>query len=387
MNIGIFTDCYYPQVNGVVTSTIILKEQLEKRGHNVTVVTVRVPEYQDEDPNILRVPSIPFKKWKEFRVGLVYPYSIIKKIHDLNLDIIHTQTEFSICLMARFLAKRFRIPVVHTYHTMYEDYTHYIAKTRINKRIAAKLSKVGSKLYLNQCASVIAPSEKTKKALIKYGVTNYIEIIPTGIKLDKFKKGLFTEEQIQNKRKELGIKPEEKIILSLGRVAEEKSIDVIIKQMPSIVSSNPQIKLLIVGDGPEKTNLEALSKRIGMERSICFTGKVPWNDTALYYQMADLFISASKTETQGLTILESMAAGTPVIVRHDENIKDLITNSINGMIFQDDSDLTSIILNVINNKGLLKTLSQNGIETAYKLSDKYFGHRVESLYYKILQGK
>ncbi|NLZ73301.1 MAG: glycosyltransferase family 4 protein, partial [Bacteroidales bacterium] len=279
----------------------------------------------------------------------------------------------------------FRIPVVHTYHTMYEDYTHYIAKTRINKRIAAKLSKVGSKLYLNQCASVIAPSEKTKKALINYGVTNYIEIIPTGIKLEKFKKGLFTEEQIQNKREELGIKPEEKIILSLGRVAEEKSIDVIIKQMPSIVSSNPQIKLLIVGDGPEKTNLEALSKQIGMERNICFTGKVPWNDTVLYYQMADLFISASKTETQGLTILESMAAGTPVIVRHDENIKDLITNSINGMIFQEDSDLPSIILNVINNKGLLKILSQNGIETAYKLSDEYFGHRVEALYYKILQ--
>lgn len=385
MNIGIFTDCYYPQINGVVTSTIILKEELEKRGHNVTIITVKVPGYVDNEPGILRVPSIPFRKWKEFRIGLIYPYSIIKKIKDLNLDVIHTQTEFSVCLMARILAKRFRIPVIHTYHTMYEDYTHYVARTKINRKIASKLSKVGSKLYLNECASIIAPSEKTKNALRRYGVTNMIDVIPTGIKLDNFKKGLYTEEQIKAKRLELGIKPDEKVIMFLGRIAEEKSIDVIIKQMPIVLNRLPNTKLLIVGDGPAKKNLEKLSAQLEMGNHIIFTGKVPWQETGLYYQCSDLFITASKTETQGLTILEAMAAGVPIVVRKDDNIKDVITDGVNGRVFESDLELGNVIVDCLENNILLKKLALNGFHTAYGMSAEYFGFKVEEVYNRSLK--
>lgn len=385
MNIGLFTDCYYPQINGVVTSTLILKEELEKRGHNVTIITVRVPGFKDEQPGILRVPSIPFRKWKEFRIGLVYPYSVIKKIRDLKLDIIHTQTEFSICLMARLLAKRFHIPVVHTYHTMYEDYTHYITKRRINKKIVSKLSRVGSKLYLNECASIIAPSEKTRNALRVYGVRNHIEVIPTGIKLDFFKKGSYSKNELQTKRSQLGIKENEKVILYVGRIAEEKSIDVIIKQMPVIVSQNLNTKLMIVGDGPERINLENLSRHLRIAPHILFIGKVPWKEIGLYYQMADLFVSASKTETQGLTLLEAMAAGVPIVAKRDDNIKDLILNGFNGIVFDYDDDLSQVILNSIDDSLLLKKLSNNGLETVYGLSSEHFGYRVEQLYLACLK--
>ncbi len=384
MNIGLFTDCYYPQINGVVTSTMTLKEELEKRGHNVTIITVRVPGYLDDKPGVIRIPSIPFRKWKEFRIGLIYPYSVIKKIRDLNLDIIHTQTEFSVCLMARLLARRMGIPVVHTYHTMYEDYAHYIAKKNFNKRIATKLSKVGSKLYLNECASVIAPSEKTKNALRNYGVMNYIEVIPTGIKLDNFKKGLYSKEELEGKRKEIGINPDEKVILYLGRVSEEKGIDVIIKQMPDVLCKRPDARLVIVGDGPKRKELESLSHKLKLSDRIIFTGKVPWNETGLYYQLADLFVSTSKTETQGLTILEAMSAGTPIIVRHDDNIKELITDGNNGIIFKEDSDLSEAILRCINDDDLMKKLSDNGLTTSYTVSSEYFGCKVEALYLKCL---
>ncbi len=384
MNIGLFTDCYYPQINGVVTSTMILKDELEKRGHNVTIVTVKIPGFQDDKPGVLRIPSIPFRKWKEFRIGLIYPYSVIKKIKDLNLDIIHTQTEFSVCLMARLIARIMGIPVIHTYHTMYEDYTHYVAKRNINKKIATKLSKVGSKLYLNECASVIAPSEKTKKALIQYGVTNNIEVIPTGIKLDNFKKGIFTTAQLNAKRSEIGLFPDEKVLLYLGRIAEEKSIDVIIKQMPGILEKNSSIRLAIVGDGPKRKELENLSAQLNIKDKTIFTGRVPWNETGLYYQLADLFVSASKTETQGLTILEAMSAGVPVLVRHDDNIKNFITHGYNGMVFEKDSDVPTAVLKCINDDNLLKNLSNNGLKTAYNLSSEYFGYKVESLYFKCL---
>ncbi len=384
MNIGLFTDCYYPQINGVVTSTMILKEELEKRGHNVTIVTVRVPGFQDDKPGVLRIPSIPFRKWKEFRIGLIYPYSVIKKIKDLKLDIIHTQTEFSVCLMARLIARIMSIPVIHTYHTMYEDYTHYIAKRNINKRIATKLSKVGSKLYLNECASVIAPSEKTKKALRQYGVTNHIEVIPTGIKLDNFKKGIYTKVQLDVKRREIGILPDEKVILYLGRIAEEKSIDVIIKQMPYILEKRPATRLIIVGDGPKRKELEALSAQLNVKNHTIFTGRVPWNETGLYYQLGDLFLSASKTETQGLTILEAMSAGVPAVVRNDDNIKNIITHGYNGMIFENDWDLAETVLKCIDDDYLMKELSDNGLKTAYNLSSEYFGYQVENLYLKCL---
>ncbi|MCG8485457.1 MAG: glycosyltransferase family 4 protein [Clostridia bacterium] len=383
MNIGIFTDCYYPQINGVVTSTIILKEELEKRGHNVTIVTVKVPGYKNNEPGILRIPSVPFRKCKDFRIGVIYPFSVLRKIKRLNLDIIHTQTEFSVCLMARLIAKTLRIPVIHTYHTMYEDYTHYVAKHYINKKIATKLSKVGSRLYLNECASVIAPSEKTKNALRRYGVTNKIYTIPTGIKLDNFKKGLFTENQIETKRLQMGIQENEKVILSLGRIAEEKSIDVIIKAMKNI--KDEPLRLIIVGDGPAKNDLEKLTFRLGLNHKILFTGKVPWEETGLYYQMSSLFISASKTETQGLTILEAMAAGVPTIVRQDDNIKELIKNNYNGVIFNEESELSNKILESIDNDDLRKQIVTNGLEAVYNLSAECFGYNVEEVYNRVLR--
>lgn len=382
MNIGLFTDCYYPQINGVVTSTIILKEALEKRGHNVTIVTVKVPGYKNHEPGILRIPSIPFRKCKDFRIGVLYPLSVLRKIKKLNLDIIHTQTEFSVCLMARLIAKTLRIPVIHTYHTMYEDYTHYVAKRHINKKIATKLSKVGSRLYLNECASVIAPSEKTKNALRRYGVTNQIHTIPTGIKLDNFKKGLFSESQIKTKRLQMGIGEDEQVILYLGRIAEEKSIDVIIKAMKTL--RYKPIRLVIVGDGPAKNNLENLTAQLGLNHKVLFTGKVPWEETGLYYQMSRLFISASKTETQGLTILEAMAAGVPTIVRQDDNIKELIKDQYNGIIFSNEAELSQKILESLCNDTLIKEIVSNGLETVYDLSAECFGLNVEEVYSKVV---
>ena len=353
MNIGIFTDCYYPQINGVVTSTLILKEELEKKGHVVTIVTVRIPHFTDTDPNVLRIPSIPFRKWNELRIGVTYP-SIIHKVKKLKLDIIHTQTEFSIGLMAHLIARILKIPIIHTYHTMYEDYTHYVTKRRLNRKIVIELTKVGSKLYLNECRCVIAPSEKTKKALLRYGVHNTIYTIPTGIKLDNFRNDLFSEFDIQEKRSSLGIQPNDKVILSLGRISEEKSIDIIIESIKPLLHDNSLIKLLIVGDGPYKNTLEQLVKKLNLENHVIFTGMVPWNTVSLYYQLSDVFVSASKTETQGLTILEGMAAGLPVIAKNDDNIKDVIKDGLNGKIFDNASDLPQVILEVLENDILRK---------------------------------
>lgn len=386
MNIGIFTDCYHPQINGVVTSTVTLKEELEKRGHNVTIVTVKIPGLPDE-PGIIRIPSIPFRKWKEFRIGIFYPVRTLNKIRKLKLDIIHTQTEFSVGLMAKLIGKILGIPVIHTYHTMYEDYTHYAANLKINRKIIKELSKIGSRIYANECARVIAPSIKTRDALLRYGVKKPIELIPTGINLDNFKKGKFTDKEILNKKLSLGFKENDKVFIYLGRISQEKSINIIIRQMESILKSDSSTKLLLVGDGPEKNNLEVLVEELGLNGKVIFTGRVPWQETGLYYQLSDLFITASVTETQGLTIYEAMSAGIPVVAKKDDNILEVITDKVNGRIFDTDKELSKIILEFIVNPQPFRTISENGLKTAQKMSSEHFGESVESLYEKVLSLK
>lgn len=386
MNIGIFTDCYYPQINGVVTSAVTLKEELEKRGHNVTIVTVKIPGLDDE-PGIIRIPSIPFRKWKEFRIGIYYPVRTLNKIRKLKFDIIHTQTEFSVGLMAKLIGKILGIPVIHTYHTMYEDYTHYAANLKINRKIIKELSKIGSRIYVNECAGVIAPSVKTKEALLSYGVKKPIEIIPTGINLDNFKKGRFSDEEIRAKRQSLGINENDAVFLYLGRISQEKSIDVIISKLQSILKEYKNTKLLLVGDGPEKNNLENLARSLDLASSVIFTGRVPWHETGLYYQLSDLFITASVTETQGLTIYEAMAAGIPVIAKKDDNFLEVISDKINGRIFESDDALPEIIKEYLDDKASFQSIAQKGLECAFRMSSEYFAEKVEALYMKVLREK
>ncbi|MFA5527872.1 MAG: glycosyltransferase, partial [Peptostreptococcales bacterium] len=315
-------------------------------------------------------------------IGLTNP-SVIHKIKTLNLDIIHTQTEFSIGLTGRLMAKLLKIPVVHTYHTMYEDYTHYLAKRPLNQKIVTELAKVGSKLYLNECHAVIAPSEKAKDLLLGYKVHSKIYTIPTGIKLDNFKNDFFTPSEIQHKKTELGIEPQEKVLLSLGRVAEEKSIDVIIQAVKKLIHHS-SLKLLIVGDGPYKIALEKMVKELNLENVVIFAGRIPWEKVCLYYQLADIYVSASKTETQGLTILEAMATGIPVVVRQDENIKDWIQDGHNGKVFNQISELPDILSRLLENEPLRQKISINGMETAQNMSATGFGNKVEEIYKKVV---
>jgi len=163
MNIGIFTDTYYPQVSGVVTSTMILRSELIRLGHNVTIITVTHPDVEEQE-GIIRLPSLPFFFLPSQRVGMIYSHKIMNKIKKLDLDIIHTQTEFSIGIFGRIVAKRLDIPVVHTYHTMYEDYIHYVSRG-IMLKPASQFAKKVSKLYCRDCSAIIVPTIKDERSI------------------------------------------------------------------------------------------------------------------------------------------------------------------------------------------------------------------------------
>lgn len=382
MNIGIFSDTYFPQINGVATSIRTLAHGLESKGHNVYIFTPwdpRTPEI--DEPNVFRIPSMPFLFVKNFRAGLLCPPHLLRKIHSLNLDIIHTQTEFSLGFFGKFISKTQGIPLVHTYHTMYEDYVHYIAGGYI---ITSEMARDFSKVFCNATTDVIVPTEKTQDLLISYGVTTPISIIPTGIDTSHFSRDNFCPEEILELRQSLGLDADTPVVLSLGRIAKEKSIDVVIRAMPELLQKLPTAKMVIVGEGPEKENLELLSKSLEIENHVVFTGGKPWTEIGKYYQLGDVFCSASVTETQGLTFAEAMAAGLPVVAKKDPCINNIITHNHTGLLFEEEIDIPNLLYQVLTDNNLQDRLSKAGMETMKELSVENFSTSVETLYEKIL---
>ena len=385
MNIGIFTDCYYPQINGVVTSVMALREALIRRGHNVTIITVQVPGYKASTEEIIRIKAVPRVRLLDFRMAMPLFYQDYQRIKALNLDVIHTHTEFTIGLFGQFVARLLGIPMLHTYHTMYEDYTNYILRIKRGRGLVKRFMRQTSKHYVSWYDAVIVPSMKTERALRSYGIKNQIHILPTGVDLEKLPSMDKADPRCQALRESLGLDPATKIVLSLGRVSEEKSVDVILAQMKALADQVGAVKLLIVGDGPYMGTLKKMAVSQGIEALVQFVGRVPWEDVPIYYSLADVFVSASKTETQGLTILEAMVCKVPVVVYEDDNVADLVLHGETGLLFKTSEALTAGLVQVLMDSQLAGQLAVRGQQLAAGLSLENFGERAERLYMGVIQ--
>ena len=384
MNIGIFTDTYIPQINGVATSTRLLESELIKRGHNVYIFTTSDPNVKECPKNVYRVPSVQAAFSPGNRIALFFSPLLLYKIKKLKLDIVHTQTEFNVGIFGKLVARFFKIPHVHTYHTMYEDYIHYIANGKIlSKNFARKYSQVAC----NMADAVIAPVAKAKQALIGYGVTKPIKIIPTGIDFEPFSRKRYTIEDVVNVKKELGIPLEAPVLVSVGRLAKEKSLDVILRKMPLIIKRIPDLKFVIVGPGPMRGKLESLSKGLGLEKSVVFAGARPWLEIGKYYQLGDAFICASTSETQGLTYVESMAAKVPVIAKKDKSVEGIIIDKKTGYFFDSDEKIPNLVERVMFNAEERQKIAENAYENIKHMSAEQFGISVELLYNHVIKTK
>lgn len=383
MNIGIFSDTYFPQLNGVATSIRTLATALESRGHHVYIFTPSDPRcYEGYDTlNVYRLPSVPVRFVRDYRAGYVFSPFLAKKIVDLDLDIIHTQTEFCLGALGRFISTTQGIPLVHTYHTMYEDYVHYIGGGHI---ISKEMARDFSGIYCNTATAVIAPTRKTEQLLKSYGVTKPISIIPTGINTSNFRKDKFKPEEILELRAALGLEADTPVIVSIGRIAREKSIDVVIGALPKLIERLPDLKMIIVGEGNEIENLGKFAESIGVGDHVMFTGGKPWDEIGKYYQLGNVFCSASVSETQGLTFAEAMAAGVPVVAKKDECIENIIDDNVTGMLFESNEDLPDLLYRVLTDKALSSRLSKASVEAMEVLSVETFADSVENLYQHIL---
>ena len=247
MRIGLFTDSYPPYINGVSTSVAMLKKALEAKGHTVYVVTVsnNALKYEyDEEEHIVKVPGIPIGIY-DYRLSRIYPLSMINIMKNWNLDVIHSHTEFGIGILARLVAKQFNIPLVHTYHTLYEDYTHYITHGYFDKS-SKKIVEYLTKFYCDKTANeLIVPTNKIYKLFKeKYEFTKNIHIVPTGIEVERFFEENVSKDDVELLKKKLNISKKDFVIIFVGRLAEEKNVEFLLNAQAKLIKKHSNIKLL-----------------------------------------------------------------------------------------------------------------------------------------------
>lgn len=390
MKIGIFTDAYEPHISGVTTSIKMLKTALEKMHHEVYIVTTNLDNNKfiyDKKNKIIFLPGIKTGIYETKLTG-IYSKKAMKIIKEWNLDVIHSQTEFGVGYFSRIVAKKLSLPIVHTYHTLYEDYVHYVTHGHFDnfaKKLAIKITKYYCE---KKCDELIVPTDKIKDLFInKYNIIKQVNVIPTGIDIDKFKITPSMKKNIQTIKNKYKIKDTDFIIGSVGRIAPEKSFDKLLYNIKDMIKVNTNIKVLLVGGGPDLDNLKKLTKKLNLENYVIFTDKIDYDLVPTYFNIFNVVVSFSKTETQGLTIIEGLAASKPTLCIEDDSFRAMIEPNYNGYLFKNDTEFKDYIFKLMNDQKLYKDMSTNARNSTYKYSKEVFAADILKVYHKAIENK
>lgn len=390
MKIGIFTDAYEPHISGVTTSIKMLKTALEKMHHEVYIVTANLDNNKfiyDKKNKIIYLPGIKTGIYETKLTG-IYSKKAMKIIKEWNLDVIHSQTEFGVGYFSRIVAKKLSLPIVHTYHTLYEDYVHYVTHGHFDnfaKKLAIKITKYYCE---KRCDELIVPTDKIKDLFInKYNIIKQVNVIPTGIDIDKFKITPTMKKNIQTIKNKYKIKDTDFVIGSVGRIAPEKSFDKLLYNIKDMIKVNTNIKVLLVGGGPDLDNLKKLTKKLNLENYVIFTDKIDYDLVPTYFNIFNVVVSFSKTETQGLTIIEGLAASKPTLCIEDDSFRSMIEPNYNGYLFKNDTEFKDYIFKLMNDQKLYKDMSTNARNSTYKYSKEVFAADILKVYHKAIENK
>ena len=380
MKILITTDCYTPMINGVVTSIRNLETQLRSRGHEVKILCPSQYLHGESRDNIVRIGSIGAEKFgKGARAAVCFRKSSLQKLIDWKPDVIHAQSEFFSFAMAKRIAAAVNCPIVHTYHTIYEDYTHYFSPSIA---LGRKAVVTMTRHVLQYAEAVIAPSRKVETLLRSYGVQKPIAVIPTGLDLQRFETR-FPQLQVDTLKRSLEISPEQKVLLTVGRVAKEKNLAELLDYFGRL--SLPDAVLCIVGGGTYLETLRQLAAEKGIADRVIFTDAVSPDKIPLYYQIGDIFLSASQSETQGLTYLEALASGLPLVCRKDACLDDIVTDGWNGGLYTSFEPFQKWITAFCGDAAVTQQLSRHAVQTAERFSAAGFAEKVEFCYQEVLK--
>jgi 1,2-diacylglycerol 3-alpha-glucosyltransferase len=377
VKIGIFSDVYLPQIGGVSTATHLIKKHLTARGHDVYVITPSDPKAEEEE-NVIRVPSIPFVSAK--RLAFMCPPLIYKRITDLDFDIVHTQTEFVMGDLARRAVKDLKIPHVHTFHTLYEDWLQgQLGEGHASKAARSFIRRFSSN-FCNSADHIIVPTQKTKDVLLSYGVTTPLQILPTGIELERFAAAAADTRSRSQLREALDIPQDAFVLIYVGRISQEKAINEILNYLPGLIEKNDDFYFLLAGSGPQLQEYCDQVSAAGLEKNIKFIGPVSADEVPYYYAVGDAFASASRSETQGLTYIEAMAAGLPLLVFNDDCLKGVFEEGVNGFSFASGEEFCRGAAALIADADLRRKMSEAAVRSSQRFSVDAFIEQIYSIY-------
>ena len=382
MKILITTDLYKPSVNGVVTSVLNLKKGLEAKGHEVRILTLSQDHHSFVNEGVYYIGAIDTGRiYPGTHYRIHCPRAFKTELISWHPDVVHSQCEFSTFSIARRIANACNASLIHTYHTVYEDYTHYFCPI---KPLGRLLVSMFSRHILNQTDAVIAPSQKVADLLKRYGVRTPVSVIPTGIDLDSFSKAadrhpLSGKAGLTVRTREIpGTSKDTLKLIFVGRLAKEKNIGELLR-IVAFCRDLP-IELIIVGGGPEKDALVNLSRQLKIENMVSFSGMVPPEKVSSYYQMGDVFVNSSNSETQGLTYFEAMASGLPLLCKKDDCLEGIVINGLNGWQYEDPEDFRAHIIELLNDRLLKERLQKGSGTISRRFSVGTFTDSVENLY-------
>lgn len=381
----ITSDLYRPSVNGVVTSIVNLITELRGRGYEVRILTTSYDNnyhYDDED-QVYYMRSVPFKVYPGIRMPLnFFKHEYLDEIIRWHPDVVHSQCEFFTFQYALKIVEETGAALVHTYHTLYNQYATYLPL----HAGADLMIAVASQLRLETVDTVIAPTQKVKDTLLDYGVRAEIAVIPTGISLDKFRVPK-DEAMIRALREQYGLTPQTRVLLSLGRLGKEKNVEELIRYFSTLSRFRDDIRLMIVGGGPDAERLHEIADSYLLGDRVIFTGMVDPSLVRQYYALGDIFVCASTSETQGLTYVEALSCGLPLVCRNDAALDGVISNGLGGYRYENCGEFCNYISRILDNPILQKTMCDENLSIAYKFSKEQFAENISALYERVHRRK
>lgn len=380
MHIIHYTNVYKPMRNGVVTSVESFRQGQLEQGHEVYVVapTPGDKSYQQER-FVFNIAAVTLPA-QSYPFVLPYDPTISRVLRGIQADILHTHHPVGLGRYARLGSQRLNLPLVFTFHTWYEDFAHYISRyiPFVSEDHVAKLIRFWIRRFLKQCHHVVAPSQTTRSRILQaFGDVlpeENLSVVPTGIDTDTFSR--YGKEEA---RARLGWSAGDKYLVSCGRLSREKKFDVLVDAVSRMEEDS---KLVILGDGDLRSELEKQVRELGLESRVSLPGNVDREVVARYFAAADLFAFASPNETQGLVVLEAMAAGTPPVVVGEGGVTDFVRDNVNGVITENHPEALARALDRTLRIDDLSLLRQRGRETALDLSVKSQVNRISEVYAK-----
>jgi glycosyltransferase involved in cell wall biosynthesis len=328
VRIGLFTNNYLPFCGGVTVSVETLRVGLQARGHDVWTFAPRFPGAVEPQPRVVRVPSVPAATYPEFALPIPWAPRIRREATRLDLDVFHAHHPFLLGPAARRLARRTGRPLVFTYHTRYEKYAHYVPLTRpLVEAAALRLST----RFAARADAVIAPSALVRDHLRARGVRAPIAVVPTGVDLQRFRPA-----ERAAARTALGLPLHDPLVLYVGRLDREKSVDRVLLAFDRLAGTLPRAQLWLVGQGQETESLRRLAAHLGAGGRVHFAGVRAHDALASWYRAADLFLFASETETQGLVLAEAAACGLPAVAVTAPGCDEVVRDGETGILTKAD---------------------------------------------------